>query len=92
GCDQTSLGLTEQPQLAINLYPNPATQYVVLDMGTGEELDGWVTITDMQGKRCLQQKAEGASIRLSVAGLPTGMYFLTYTGGKSPVTRKFLKK
>ena len=58
GCDQTCVGLQDHPQIVMNLYPNPATQYVMLDMGTGEEMDGWVTITDMQGRQCLQQKAD----------------------------------
>ena len=92
GCVQTCVGLNNYPDISTNLYPNPATQYVVLDMGTGEEMNGWVAIMDMLGKQCHQQKAIGTSIRISVADLPTGMYFLTYTDGKKKVTRKFLKK
>ena len=92
GCDQTSLGLPEQFQQVMNLYPNPSTQHVVLDMSTGEEMDGSVIVTDMLGRQCLQQKAEGTSVRISVSALPTGMYFLTYTDGKRTVTRKFMKE
>ena len=54
GCDQTCFGyqirLQEYTQTYLNLYPNPATQYVVLDMSTGEEMNGTITITDMIGK------------------------------------------
>ena len=92
GCDQTSLGLTEQPQQVMNLYPNPATQYVVLDMSAGEEMNGVVAITDMMGRQCLQQRAEGSSVRVPVSALPAGMYFLTYTDGNMTITRKFLKE
>jgi hypothetical protein len=91
GCDQTCVGLQEHSQLIMNLYPNPATQYVVLDMNTGEEMNGMVIITDMMGRHCMQQKAEGTNCRISVSDLPTGMYFLTYTDGNRKVTRKFLK-
>ena len=95
-CDQSCFGFqvsnSEYLQSYINLYPNPATQYVLLDMSTGEEIDGEVVITDMLGRQCFQQRAEGAIIRINVADLPTGMYFLTYTDGKRKVARKFLKK
>lgn len=96
GCDQTcfgyQVGLQENSQSYLNLYPNPATQYVVLDMSTGEGISGTVTITDMTGRHCLQQKVEGTSIRISVANLPTGMYFLSFINEKIKVTRTFLKK
>ena len=96
GCDQSCFGFqesySEYPQSYMNLYPNPATQYVVLDMSTGEELDGLVIVTDMFGKQCRQLKAEGASVRIPVADLPTGMYFLTYMDGRTRFTRKFMKE
>jgi len=96
GCDQSCFGFQEScleyPQSYMNLYPNPATQYVVLDMSTGEELHGQVVITDMLGKQCRQLKAEGSNCRISVADLPAGMYFLTYMNGNKRITRKFLKK
>ena len=92
GCTQTCVGVENYPQAVMNLYPNPATQYVVLDMSTGEEMDGSVMVTDMLGRRCLQQKAIGTSVRIPVIGLPTGMYFLTYTDGKRMVTKKFMKE
>lgn len=96
GCDQTCWGyqvsLPEYDQSYLNLYPNPATQYVVLDLSTGEELSGTVSITDMLGKLCIQQKAEGTNCRIPVSDLPVGMYFLTYMEGKKKVVKKFLKK
>lgn len=96
GCDQSCFGFQEDcleyPQSYMNLYPNPTTQYVVLDMSTGEELDGLVVITNMLGKQCRQLKAEGPNCRISVADLSAGMYFLTYMDGNKKITRKFLKK
>jgi hypothetical protein len=92
GCVQTCVGVSDLPQRILNLYPNPATQYVVLDLSMEEEMDGMVMITDMLGRQCFQQKANGTNVRISVADLPTGMYFLTYTDGKYKTTRKFMKK
>ena len=92
GCNQTCVDITDYPDISMNLYPNPATQYVVLDMSTGEEMNGSVTITDMLGRVCHQQKADETSVRISVSDLPTGMYVLSYTDGKNKVTRKFLKQ
>ena len=76
----------------MNIYPNPATQYVMLDLSTGEDMNGSVTITDILGRVCHQQKAEGTRCRIPVAELPAGMYFLTYRESKRTVTKKFLKE
>ena len=92
GCDQTCVGLNDYLQSYMNLYPNPASSYIVLDMGTGEEMDGDVMISDMMGRVCLQQHIAGLSNRISVAGLPPGMYFLTYIHEQRMITRKFIKE
>ena len=92
GCVQTCVGLDNQPYFSMSLYPNPATQYMVLDMSTGEEMEGSVEVTDMLGRQFLQQKAEGTRVQILVADLPTGMYFLTYSDGKRKVTKKFMKE
>ncbi len=92
GCDQTCVGLNDYLQSHMNLYPNPASSYIVLDMGTGEEVDGNVTISDMLGRVCLQQHIAGTSNRISVAALPPGMYFLTYIHEQRIITRKFIKE
>ena len=92
GCDQTCVGISGYSQVNLNLYPNPATQYVILDMSTEEELDGMAVISDMLGRVCYQQKVQGNRICISVSDMPTGIYFLTYSDGKSSVTKKFLKE
>jgi hypothetical protein len=76
----------------VNIYPNPAMQYVVLEKGTGEKMHGSVVITDVLGRQCLQQRAEGAKCQIELSDLPVGMYFLTYSDGERTVTRKFMKK
>lgn len=91
GCIQTTVGLSDYPDITMNLYPNPSTQYVILDMSTGDEMNGTIEIADMLGRLCLVQKAEGTKCQIAVSDLPTGMYFLTYTDGNRKVTRKFLK-
>ena len=95
GCVQTCtyVGISEHLQTSVmNLFPNPATQYVMLDLSTGEELNGFVVVTDIMGKVCHQQKAEGTRCRITVAELPAGMYFLTYRDSERTVTKKFLKE
>ena len=90
---QKAVGI-DNPAMAdptLRIFPNPATQYVMLDLSTGNELDGSLVISDMLGKVCHQQKVEGTRCRISVAELPAGMYFLTYRDGGKTVTKKFLK-
>ena len=99
-CSQTCFGdnsyfwedVPTHSQAVMNLYPNPVTQYVILDMSTGEEMTGLVVITDMLGRQCFQQRVEGDKCQIEISDLPAGMYFLTYTDGKRKVTKKFLKE
>jgi len=69
GCDQScfgyqEVGLQQYPQSYLNVYPNPASQYVVLDMSTGEEMDGSIVITDMLGRLSQFKRQKGPNARL----------------------------
>ena len=95
GCVQTHIrvGISEHNQMSeMVVYPNPARQFVQIDWATGGEMDGSVVITDMVGRRLLQQKVAGTSCRIGVANLPAGLYFLTYADEQRTVTKKFLKE
>ncbi|MDY6348090.1 MAG: T9SS type A sorting domain-containing protein, partial [Bacteroidales bacterium] len=76
----------------MNVFPNPATEYVNIDFSTNEEMNGVVAIIDMLGRTCKTQHAEGQTCKISVSDVPTGMYIITYTDKNRKVTKKFLKK
>ncbi len=56
------------------VYPNPATEYVVLE---GLEMNAKVIILDLTGKPVLTAEADYAgSLRLNVSHLPKGLYLV----------------
>ena len=64
--------VTEQSEKALSVYPNPATNFILVDM------QGEVSIYDLCGKLVLQ--GNGSS-RIDVSSLPEGMYFVKTKSG-----------
>jgi subtilisin family serine protease len=60
--------------MALNLYPNPATESLYLS--APRPLQGSLTVLSPEGRQVLQTELEGQQTRLSVAQLPAGIYFL----------------
>ncbi|MCQ2192014.1 MAG: T9SS type A sorting domain-containing protein, partial [Paludibacteraceae bacterium] len=57
----------------INVYPNPATDYVVV---SGVEIGDHVTLTSMTGLVLVQCKAESSVVKVDLSELPNGYYLL----------------
>ena len=57
----------------INVYPNPATDYVVV---SGVENGDYVTLTSMTGLVLVQFKAESSTVSIDLSELPNGYYIL----------------
>jgi len=81
---------------SIKLMPNPATEFLQLDIN---RLDGTtsqaaqIQIFDFNGKLVLTQQTAGqSSLNLDISHLPTGNYTLDYMDGKSTTTKRFIKQ
>lgn len=67
----------ETGTLKMRAYPNPATDYVVVE--TGEVLQGGVmTVSDAKGRRLLTREVVEGVCRIDTAKWPKGVYFLTF--------------
>ena len=76
--------LEESNTLDINVYPNPATDYVTIE---AEDLEH-VTLIDITGKALSSTAAKGNSICLDVSELKAGVYFIS---AKTRSTSSFVK-
>ena len=74
----------ENKALDINVYPNPATDYVTIKAEDLEE----VTLMDMTGKTLSNAAAKGGTIRLDVSNLKAGVYLIS---AKTRSTSSFVK-
>jgi hypothetical protein len=72
---------------AFRIYPNPAQDYVYLELGD-KAFNGQVSVQTTGGKVVLNQTLSGASPKLSVQGLPAGLYFVTVQNDKYTGTQK----
>lgn len=87
----TSVGSTLNNQLAVNVYPNPASSYiqVALDM----PLNAQITITDLSGKTVVNQNHHfGTSNQATVdiANLQNGMYLVSISANGISTTKRLM--
>jgi Secretion system C-terminal sorting domain len=73
----------------IVMYPNPARNLVVLNIGKAELLNTNITVLDVQEKQVMQQKLMQANEMLDVSALQSGLYFVRFAGG---TTLKLIKE
>ena len=86
GQDMTAV--SENEAMAVNLYPNPASEQVsfVLDN------DAQVSVFDMTGRKVSEMNAVAGNAQLNVSQLESGVYFVNfrYANGSTAVA-KFVK-
>jgi Secretion system C-terminal sorting domain len=76
----TSTGISENASNGFSVYPNPASDFVMIDAG-GKSIT-LVELTDLTGRlvRSLQfPKGNNSSIRFNLEGLASGQYQLLLT-------------
>lgn len=79
-------GITATAANALRIYPNPATDYILLEGMTG---DAVVSLYDLTGSLILRQKSAG---QLDVSALPSGTYILKVEGNTANFTARIIKR
>ncbi|MFN8288187.1 MAG: endonuclease [Chitinophagales bacterium] len=73
----------------VNIYPNPATEYLNVQL-FGEQQDFTAEIVDMYGRIILSAPVTGNLVQIGVNQLPSGNYLLKITAGTKSAYHKFL--
>lgn len=99
GCDaydeliiivQNSTGTIDVVDLDVNIYPNPASQILHLDLGRQE--DAIISIFSLSGEKLSQVELKGQDIKqLNVSSLTAGIYMINVTQGTKVSRQKFIK-
>lgn len=63
------------------VYPNPVTDVLTIQMGAEQLADFTVNLYDVYGKLIHTEIASGDKLELEVSGLPVGMYVLSINDG-----------
>jgi hypothetical protein len=90
---------TEEELIAtkLDVYPNPATQVVNVQLELSSRTDVEIYILDLNGKMVKQVKYDNLSpntesVEVRVGNLPRGAYVINMVAGKSVKSGKFVKK
>lgn len=68
---------TLNESIRLNLYPNPTTSYVNIDIDQTEDTENWIVqVSDIQGKQLLQKKVN-SSEQLNFVNFAEGTYIIT---------------
>ncbi len=84
-----TVGIHEANDVALTLYPNPATTTVTL---TGFDGQATVTIVDMNGRAMGEYTANDNTLTIDLAGYAQGAYFVRITGEQVNSIRKLIVK
>lgn len=83
--------------LAGHVYPNPAGDWLNIDIEFNAAASIELLVTDMMGRKVLKERRcmdkDRKTLQMHVSSLPSGIYFLRILSndGKAPVTRKFIR-
>jgi len=81
-------GLSENSELQISIYPNPATSHLNIKTNNASLIES-IEITSMDGTTVLTQKQ---TEKIPIAHLAAGVYFLHVRFDNAVVSKKFVKE
>jgi hypothetical protein len=67
----------------VKVFPNPATNYINVEIGNGETEKLLFSIYDLHGRNLLSREMIGKREVVSVEKLPKGTYFYKFTSGET---------
>ncbi len=76
----------EKKDKTIDIYPNPATNFVVV-YNYSTEAGRLIELFDVKGRKVKQQAANGVATRMETSELPGGMYVLRITTASGTILR-----
>ena len=88
----SDVGVIEHLQSSISLYPNPANDVVNVQCTMNNVQVKAVEVFDVYGKLINTVNIVDNPIRVNVAGLAAGMYFVRVNTDEGTVTKSFVKK
>jgi len=72
--------------MAVNIYPNPAANFVDVSAKAGSQID----LINVSGSIITSKIANDATTRFSLSDVPQGVYFVRVLNSKGTITRKLL--
>ena len=81
----------ELPQIHVNLFPNPTSDFINLSIVSSTKTIKEITIYNISGKQVLHQQINSQQTQLNVSSLASGIYIIEgYTQGGEVFREKFV--
>lgn len=83
---------TQKTNLTFNIYPNPASNLVIVEVPAPELKEAQLSLIDLTGKVIIRQKvyAGNTKVQLEVSDLPKGLYFVKYENYDEPAVKRLV--
>lgn len=86
--NELNVGITELENSAGDIYPNPATKNIHLNLPGKSE----VRIFDILGKEIISTESDHEIMILDISGLEKGIYYVRIASERNVSTRSFIKR
>ncbi len=91
----TGIKYIEQAERFINVYPNPATDNLNIDITTERSSNSEVQILNLFGQVVFSEiysvNSGQNTVKMNISELPSGIYFVRATFGNESIIKKFVK-
>jgi hypothetical protein len=84
----TVLGFDEINGNNFNLFPNPASNFIVVN----SDGNGTLKIMDINGKTILETTINTNQQVIPISSISKGIYFIQYTNSKNTFVKKLIKE
>jgi hypothetical protein len=89
--DTVSFGISELYHSKILIYPNPATDKIVIET-LGLSKENILAIVNIEGQDVLTRQITEPKTVVDISSLPSGVYFMRVTGERTIEVGKFIKQ
>ncbi|MEW6469330.1 MAG: T9SS type A sorting domain-containing protein [Bacteroidota bacterium] len=86
--DAVGIGDAQPSLVYLSVYPNPANDYVFIELKDRTALSTTVSVFDLNGKQVRLQISDADKIKIDVSDLPPGIYLAEVQSGRSKAVRK----
>lgn len=83
------VGISENKEASFALFPNPAAEFIMVQLEEGVSGQHLFQICDLAGKVLLTKQLQGAQATVNVSGLPAGCYLAQFYTIEGVSTQRF---
>jgi len=89
--DSVYVGINNMQGSIFSLYPNPATDRIILETST-EAIKGELVILNLEGQKLITRQLTAPKTQIEISNLPKGFYFVRLTNDKTVTVEKIIKQ